>query len=132
LRHRPLERVDDVFEASVTRHPFALRRHDKAHRPVRPRRLKRAGAEEEPAIIGAAQAIARRRRQASLGKRIGEISADRGRFGHHGVAMADRRYLPHRVDREIGGRLHRRAVLEQLGAIGLADFLQHPSHDPAA
>jgi hypothetical protein len=94
--------------------------------------LERAGAKEKPAIIGAAQAVTRRRRQASLGKRIGEISADGGRFGHDRVTMSDRRHFAHRIDCEIGRRLHRRAVLEQLGAVGPADLLQHPSDDPAA
>ena len=46
--------------------------------------------------------------------------------------MAQRRHLAHRVDREIGGRLHRRAVIEDFGAIGTADLFQHPAHDPAA
>src|SRR5438874_12130882 len=41
--------------------------------------------------------------------------------------MAQRRHLAHRVNGEISGRLHRCGVIEQLGAVRLAYFLEHPA-----
>src|SRR5665647_2116480 len=36
-----------------------------------------------------------------VGKFVGEISADRGHFGDHGVAVLERGHLAHRIDGEI-------------------------------
>src|SRR3546814_9480562 len=40
--------------------------------------------------------------------------------------------LAHRVDREVLGRLHARAVVLHFGAVLDAELLQHPAHDAAA
>src|SRR5215469_15081774 len=115
-----------------THHSLAPLRHDETHRFVGPRRLDRTGGKEQPAIIRSTQTITRRRREANLWKHVGKIGADRCCFGDHDSAMPDGWYFPHRIDREIGSRLHRRVVVEQLGAIGLPDLLEHPPDDSAA
>ena len=43
-----------------------------------------------------------RRREARLGEQVGEVDEDGDLLGDHRLAMADRRHLAHRVDREIG------------------------------
>ena len=107
-----------ILEAAATHHSLAPLRHDETRRFVGPRRLDRTGGKEQPAIIGPAQTIAWRRPKVSLRKHVGKVSADRRCLSDHDIAMPDGRHFPHRVDREIGCPLHRRVVVEQLGAVG--------------
>ena len=101
------ERGERPLLAAVADHPGPLRRHDDVERLVGVGRFDRTRGEEQPAIVGPAQARARRRREAGLGKDVGEIGADRRRFGDDRLAVSQRRHLAHRVDRQILGRLHR-------------------------
>src|SRR5579864_764646 len=99
------ERIQDGFDAAVTDHALALRRHHKAKCLVAHRRLYRPRREEQPAIIRPAQPVAGRRRELRLRKGIGQVGADRRRLGDDDVAIAQRRHLAHRIDGEIGRRL---------------------------
>src|SRR5919112_6466473 len=42
--------------------------------------------------------------------------------------MLDRRDLPHRIDGQVWFGLHRRAVIQQLRFVRLANLLEHPPH----
>jgi hypothetical protein len=44
----------------------------------------------------------------------------------------ERRHFAHRIDRKVIRRLHRRAEVEKLAAIGLAHLFEHPADDTAA
>ena len=132
-RHGAFEGVHDGLVAAVAGHGLAapLRRQE-AEGLVGDGGLERPGGEEQPAVIGAAQAAAGLGREAGLREGIGQVGADRRRLRDDDVAVADGRHLAHRVDGEIGRRLHGRAEIEHLGAIRLADLLQHPAGDAAA
>ncbi len=131
-RKGAFKRVDDGFVGAIADHRLALRRDDNPHHFVGRRGFDRSGGEKQPAIIGTSLPVAGRRRQTGIGKRIGQIGADCGGLGDDRIAVTQRRHLAHRIYREIGGRLHRRAVVENFGVIGPADLFEDPAHDPAA
>ncbi len=97
---------------------------------VHHRRLGAARREEQPFQIRPAPRIAHRQVELGRRERVGEIGADRRHLGDDGVAMPQRRHLPHRIDREIIG-LAVVAVLQsqEMDVIGLADLLEHPERD---
>jgi hypothetical protein len=106
--------------------------HLEAEGLVRRGCFERPGGEEQPAIVWPPKAVTRWRRQSGIGEGIGQIATDGGALGHHRLAVAKRRHLAHRIDGEVVRRLHRRAVVEQLGAIRATDLLEHPTHDATA
>jgi hypothetical protein len=100
------ERGERLRLAAIADHRAPLRRHDDIERLVGVGRLDRPRGEEEPAIVGAAQMRAGRRRETRLGKDVREIGADRRSLGGDRLAVAHRRDLAHRIDRQIIRRLH--------------------------
>ena len=122
---RLLERVDREIVIAVTEHPLALGVRLPAHSLVAERRFDRSRREEDPAVV--IGAITGRRREAGLREGVGEIAANGGDLGHHLAAMLDSRNLSHRVDRQVGLLLHRRAVIHDLRVIWLPDLLKHPA-----
>ena len=62
------ERGQRLLARAVADHPDLFGTNRDAERLVGDRSLERAGGEEHPAVIGAAQARAMRRRKAGLGK----------------------------------------------------------------
>jgi hypothetical protein len=91
------------------------------------RRLDRAGAEDQPAVIGGP--LARRGCEIGFRERVREIGADRGALGDDRVAVLQRGNFAHRIDRAIVRPLHRRTEFDDLGPIGLPDLFQHPERD---
>ena len=63
------------------------------------------------------------------GTGLGEIDADGGRLGDHPAFVPYRRHLAHRVDRQIGRRLHVGAVFDDRGLVGGAGLLQRQARD---
>ena len=124
------QRIHRQAEIAVAHHCFLVLRRGEAEIAVGDRGFERPGREEQPAVIRAA--LPGRRGQPGLREGIGEIGADRWRLGDDGRAVADRRYLPHRVDREVLRRLHRRPVFQDLGAVRNRQLLQHPADDTPA
>ena len=122
---RLFQRVDGQVVIAIAEHPLALRRRFPACGLVAERRLDRPRGEEDPAVI--IRALGRRWRKVRLREGIGEIAADRSNLRHHLSLVADRRDLPHRVERQVRLLLHGRRIIEDLGLVGLADLLQHPA-----
>src|SRR3546814_12892149 len=85
-----------------------------------------------PAVPGAAQRVVGRGRETGVGQGVGKVGADRRGLGDNHAAVFDRRHLAHRVDREVPGRLHARAVALHFGAVVDDDFFQNPAHAAAA
>ena len=99
------------------------------HHLVDQRRLEAAGAEEQPAIIGAAQGILGLGGEAGLGKIVGDVGDDRRGLGHHDAAMHDGRQLAHRIDRQERRRLVLALLeIDRHDAVGRAGLLEHPVH----
>ena len=127
-RERRLQRRQHVVVAAPADRGFALDLGP-LHHLVEQCRLEAAGAEEQPAIIGAARRLAGRRRQPGLREGVGKIGDDRRRLGHHRAAMLDRRQLAHRIERQESRRLV--LVLGEIDrhdAMWRAGLLDHPAH----
>src|SRR5579872_5145265 len=122
--------VQNEGQVAVAGHAFFLTRNGDAEGLVGPGGLERARGEEEPAVVGAS--IGRGWSEAGGREGIGQVGADGGALGDHGVAVADGGHFAHRIDGQVRGRLHGGGVVEDLRAVGLADFLQHPADDAAS
>src|SRR5262249_27714107 len=93
--------------------------------------LEWSGGEEQPAVIGRTQAIARRRSESVFRKSVGEIGADRSCFRHYHISVPQRRHLAHRIDREIAPPFHGGGIVEHFDFIRLADLFEHPTNNAA-